>query len=38
VEELQRRHLPLLLDTAAKITEEWSRLARLPVPDPLIRA
>jgi IclR family transcriptional regulator, pca regulon regulatory protein len=38
VEELQRRHLPLLLDTAAKITEEWSQLARLPVPDPLIRA
>jgi IclR family pca regulon transcriptional regulator len=38
VEELQRRHLPLLLDTAARITEEWSRLARLPVPDPLIRA
>ncbi len=38
VEELQRRHLPLLLDTAAKITDEWSQLARLPVPDPLIRA
>jgi len=38
VEDLQRRHLPLLLDTAAKITDEWSQLARLPVPDPLIRA
>jgi len=38
VDELQRRHLPLLLETAAKITEEWTNLARLPVPDPLTRA
>ena len=38
VDELERRHLPLLLETAAKITEEWTNLARLPVPDPLTRA
>jgi IclR family pca regulon transcriptional regulator len=38
VGELKRRHLPLLLETAAKITQEWANLARLPVPDPLARA
>jgi IclR family pca regulon transcriptional regulator len=38
VSELKRRHLPLLLATAASITEEWARLSRLPVPDPLARA
>lgn len=38
VSELKRRHLPLLLETAANITEEWANLARLPVPDPLTRA
>jgi IclR family transcriptional regulator, pca regulon regulatory protein len=38
VRELKHRHLPLLLATAASITEEWANLARLPVPDPLERA
>ncbi|MGH9209312.1 MAG: IclR family transcriptional regulator domain-containing protein [Acidimicrobiales bacterium] len=38
VSDLKRRHLPLLLETAANITEEWANLARLPVPDPLTRA
>ena len=38
VADLEGRHLPLLLATAADITREWSTLARLPVPDPLIRA
>jgi IclR family pca regulon transcriptional regulator len=38
VRELKRRHLPLLLATAGSITEEWARLSRLPVPDPLVRA
>jgi IclR family pca regulon transcriptional regulator len=38
VADLKRRHLPLLLATAANITEEWGRLSRLPVPDPLARA
>jgi IclR family transcriptional regulator, pca regulon regulatory protein len=38
VSVLKRRHLPLLLATAASITEEWARLSRLPVPDPLVRA
>ena len=38
VADLEHRHLPLLLATAADITREWSTLARLPVPDPLIRA
>jgi IclR family pca regulon transcriptional regulator len=38
VAELKRRHLPLLLETAAGITEEFTHLARLPVPDPLTRA
>jgi IclR family pca regulon transcriptional regulator len=38
VSELKRRHLPLLLATASSITEEWARLSRLPVPDPLARA
>jgi IclR family pca regulon transcriptional regulator len=28
-------YLPLLLDTAQAITDDWARLARLPVPDPL---
>jgi len=35
VAELKRRHLPLLLSTAAAITREWANLATLPVPDPL---
>ena len=35
VAELRRRHLPLLLATAAAITQEWANLASLPVPDPL---
>jgi hypothetical protein len=35
VNELRRRHLPLLLSTAAAITQEFKNLARLPVPDPL---
>jgi IclR family pca regulon transcriptional regulator len=35
VAELKRRHLPLLLSTAAAITREWANLASLPVPDPL---
>ena len=38
VAELKRRHLPLLLATAADITGELVNLARLPVPDPLTRA
>ena len=38
VAELKKRHLPLLLATAAAITEELVNLARLPVPDPLTRA
>jgi IclR family pca regulon transcriptional regulator len=38
VAELRRRHLPLLIDTAAAITDEFVNLARLPVPDPLTRA
>lgn len=38
VAELTSRHLPLLLETAASITREWTNLARLPVPDPLERA
>jgi IclR family transcriptional regulator, pca regulon regulatory protein len=38
VSELKRRHLPLLRETAANITQEWANLARLPVPDPLARA
>lgn len=32
---LTEHHLPLLLETAAAITQDWARLARLPVPDPL---
>jgi IclR family pca regulon transcriptional regulator len=35
VNELKRRHLPLLLSTAEAITQEFRNLARLPVPDPL---
>lgn len=35
VGELTSRHLPLLLETAENITQEWANLARLPVPDPL---
>jgi IclR family transcriptional regulator, pca regulon regulatory protein len=35
VNELRRRHLPLLLSTAEAITQEFRNLARLPVPDPL---
>lgn len=35
IETLTEHHLPLLLDTAAAITQDWARLARLPVPDPL---
>jgi IclR family pca regulon transcriptional regulator len=35
LEVLTQHHLPLLLDTAAAITADWARLARLPVPDPL---
>jgi IclR family pca regulon transcriptional regulator len=38
VAALKRRHLPLLLETAGHITEEWAQLSRLPVPDPLVRA
>jgi IclR family pca regulon transcriptional regulator len=38
VEDLTKRHLPLLLATAADITEEFRNLARLPVPDPLTDA
>jgi IclR family transcriptional regulator, pca regulon regulatory protein len=38
VSELKRRHLPLLLETAEKISCEWANLARLPVPEPLSRA
>jgi IclR family pca regulon transcriptional regulator len=38
VSELKRRHLPMLLETAEKISQEWANLARLPVPDPLTRA
>jgi hypothetical protein len=38
VSELKRRHLPKLLETAAELTEEWTNLARLPVPDPLTNA
>ncbi len=38
VGELTHRHLPLLLETADSITQEWANLARLPVPDPLTRA
>lgn len=38
VADLKRRHLPLLLATAADITEEYTNLARLPVPDPLTGA
>jgi IclR family pca regulon transcriptional regulator len=38
VKELKRRHLPLLLETASNITQEWANLSRLPVPDPLARA
>jgi IclR family pca regulon transcriptional regulator len=38
VRELKARHLPLLLETAHKITQEWANLSRLPVPDPLARA
>jgi IclR family pca regulon transcriptional regulator len=38
VSDLKRRHLPLLLETAEKISREWANLARLPVPDPLSRA
>jgi IclR family transcriptional regulator, pca regulon regulatory protein len=37
VKDLQRRHLPLLLETAARISAEFANLARLPVPDPLTR-
>lgn len=32
---LTEQYLPLLLETAAAITQDWSRLAKLPVPDPL---
>jgi IclR family transcriptional regulator, pca regulon regulatory protein len=28
-------YLPLLLETAQAITQDWARLARLPVPDPV---
>lgn len=38
IDELTRRHLPLLLSTAEDITSEWAQLARLPVPDPLASA
>jgi IclR family pca regulon transcriptional regulator len=38
VAQLKRRHLPLLLETAGRITDEWAQLSRLPVPDPLVRA
>ena len=37
VSALKRRHLPRLLETARDITDEWARLFRLPVPDPLGR-
>jgi IclR family pca regulon transcriptional regulator len=37
VRELKSRHLPLLLATAASITDEWRNLSRLPVPNPLER-
>jgi IclR family pca regulon transcriptional regulator len=37
VSALKRRHLPRLLETTRAITEEWARLSRLPVPDPLGR-
>jgi IclR family pca regulon transcriptional regulator len=37
VRELRTRHLPLLLDTAEHITEEWANLSRIPVPNPLER-
>jgi IclR family pca regulon transcriptional regulator len=38
VGELKREHLPKLLETAAELTDEWTNLARLPVPDPLTNA
>jgi len=38
VADLKRRHLPLLLATAADVTEEFVNLARLPVPDPLTQS
>jgi IclR family pca regulon transcriptional regulator len=38
VADLEHRHLPLLLETADKVSQEWANLARLPVPDPLTRA
>jgi IclR family pca regulon transcriptional regulator len=37
VSVLRRRHLPRLLETARDISDEWARLSRLPVPDPLGR-
>ena len=38
VSVLNRRHLPVLLETAEKISLEWANLARLLVPDPLTLA
>ena len=38
IETLTDHHLPLLLDTAARISDEWGHMARLPVPDPLNRS
>lgn len=35
IETLTEVYLPMLLETAADITAEWSRMALLPVPDPL---
>ena len=38
VRVLKTKYLPLLLETAGAITQEWAHLARLPVPDPFSRA
>ena len=35
IETLTEVYLPMLLETADDITAEWSRMALLPVPDPL---
>jgi IclR family pca regulon transcriptional regulator len=34
IERLTNEYLPLLLDTAAAVTEEWSNLAMLPTVEP----
>ena len=38
IETLTEHHLPLLLETAARISDEWGHMARLPMPDPLNRS